>query len=75
MREVGYVKNDGGVCTTGALGLYRGWDLSGHSLFSLFGHSNRAEIKRKWLVITKIFIRQVMQITYSTSELPTQASY
>jgi hypothetical protein len=58
VREVGYVKNDRGVCTTSALGLYRGWNLSGHDLSSLFDRSNRAGIKRKWLVISKIFIRQ-----------------
>jgi len=58
VREVGYVKNDRGVCTTNALGLYAGWNLSGHDLSSLFGCSNRAEIKRKWLVISKIFIRK-----------------
>jgi len=65
MWEVGYVENDGGVCTTSASGLYRGWNLSRHGLFSLFGRSSMAEVKRKWLVISKIFIRQVMQICKS----------
>jgi len=58
VREVGYVKNGRGVCTTSALGPYRGWNLSGYDLSSLFGRGNGAEIKRKWLVISKIFVRQ-----------------